>query len=187
MCQLDALEDCLDPPRFSKALQSLPRTLDDIYDQIFQRITEEHRDNAGRILQILASSNRHLHVIELPDALAVDVSHEPYFEPENSLPDPCEISRYCSCLVISTSVPHGTTYGDHFLKNHADGQKVVQLAHFTVMECFMSSRALMRSHRAFNELAAPALIAKTSVAYLSTTDQRRECDRAAHVKESMGG
>ncbi|KAK8229419.1 ankyrin repeat-containing domain protein [Phyllosticta capitalensis] len=155
-CQLDALEKCLDPLSLNRALEKLPRTLEDTYTRILKEIPDEIRPSAIRILQFLTYSDVGLSVEEAVDVIAVDVEREPYFDLGNRMPIPEEIQAYCSSLVVLVKTEY----------YHARGPRL-QLAHFSVKEYLTSSNQLAEHAAAdFNEIAARASIAKVNLSYL---------------------
>ena len=72
-CQLDELWTCLNLPMLRKALGSLPKTLDNTYARILERIDEDYRQYAMTILQWLVYSARPLQIEELAEVVAVDL------------------------------------------------------------------------------------------------------------------
>ena len=76
-CQLDALGKCRSPYELRKALQSLPKTLDDTYARILLNIDREDYQNALRILQWLAYSARPLQIEEITEVITVDIEGNP--------------------------------------------------------------------------------------------------------------
>ncbi|KAH0259788.1 purine and uridine phosphorylase, partial [Aureobasidium melanogenum] len=90
-CQLDALKDCLDYPRLRQALENLPETLYGTYTRILEKIPKEWMDQATTILNLLIWSDRLFEINELVDAVAVDLDHEPGFDPKNRMPAPREL------------------------------------------------------------------------------------------------
>jgi hypothetical protein len=114
-------------------------------------IPKEHRDYARRILQFLTFSKSPLTVEEIVDAIAVKTAKEPYFDLNNRMPDPTEVSRYCSSLVVIVPTPSG---------------QILQLAHFSVKEYLTSSRLDSDIALYFEELTASATIAQVCLAYL---------------------
>ncbi|TQW01480.1 phytoene dehydrogenase [Cordyceps javanica] len=130
-CQFDILEDCLDPIAIRIALNSLPQTLDETYNRIWQRIRTEHRSRTVRLLQLLTYSPRPLRIEEAVDAIAIEPASKPRFNPRNRMPFPEEIARYCSSFVSLTA------------SSNAEGEENmvhIQLAHFSVQEYFQSDR-----------------------------------------------
>lgn len=155
-CQLDVLEGCLDHRLLKNALASLPDTLDETYTRIISRIPKEHNAYAVRILQFLTFSERPLSIEEMVDAVAVDTDAEPHFNPSDRMPDPQEISHYCSSLVAVVS----TESGD-----------VLQLSHFSVKEYLTSDRLYGDIAPDFSTFRASARIARVCVAYLLQFDE----------------
>jgi ankyrin repeat protein len=154
-CQIDALEECLDYPELKEALNSLPTTLDETYRRILDTIPDKHKSKAVRILQFLTLSKRPLSIKEIVDAIAVNTTGDPYFDPGNRMPDPQEISRYCSSLVVLVSMKSGA---------------MLQLAHFSVKEYLMSNRVESVVGPEFQEVTASASIARVCLAYLLQFD-----------------
>ena len=56
MCQLDVLWNCIKLDKLRKALNSLPKTMDETYDRILSNIEEEYKEEAFRVLQWLVFS-----------------------------------------------------------------------------------------------------------------------------------
>lgn len=158
-CQVDALGNCLDYRTLQQALVSLPRTLDETYSRILHSIPPEHKKIATLILQLAVFSEHPLEVKEVVDAIAVDTEREPFFSPEYRMPEPQELTRYCSSLVtvVSTSEQRNEN-------NHSLGK--VQLAHFSVKEYLTSRRLDSDIAPNFQECTARGAIAQTCLAYI---------------------
>jgi hypothetical protein len=69
---LDRLRRCF-PASIRRALNELPRTLDETYERILLEIDEENWEYAIRLLRCLAFSRRPLLVKELAEAIAVEL------------------------------------------------------------------------------------------------------------------
>ena len=110
-CQLDSLRKCYTRPAVRKALCQLPKSLDETYNRILNRIPNEYKREAYCVFQLLVISYRPLTLNEIADAVAVDCENET-FDPENRLRDPCDILEICSSLVSLS--------GYHKLKNMAN-------------------------------------------------------------------
>jgi hypothetical protein len=162
-CQLDALENCLDYRTLQRALVSLPKTLDETYARILRGIPEEHKQNATRILQFLTYSERPLRIEEAVDALVVDTKGDQHFDPQYRMPDPREISCYCSSLVVVVSAK-GHSYDED------DKPMELRLAHFSVKEYLTSDRLDNDIVQKFQEVVAKASIATVCLAYLLHLD-----------------
>ncbi|OKL57360.1 hypothetical protein UA08_07438 [Talaromyces atroroseus] len=161
-CQLDALENCLEYRTLQKALKSLPKTLDETYSRVLHSIPSEYKQNAFRILQFLTYSARPLSVSEMVDAIAVDTEGEDYqyFDPKHRMPDPREITCFCSSLIVFTSTTHNSDV------DNKDDDVKLQLAHFSVKEYLISGRLDKDLAHNFEECAARASIATVCLAYL---------------------
>ena len=162
-CQLDALENCLDYDTLQNALASLPKTLDETYARILRGIPEEHKQKAIRILQFLTYSERPLRIEEAVDTIVVDTEGDQHFNPKYRMPDPQEISRYCSSLVVV--VP---TKDRSYDEDNKPAE--LQLAHFSVKEYLTSNRLEKGIAPSFQEITAKASIATVCLAYLLHLD-----------------
>ena len=135
-CQLEALRHC--PLRdISRALEGLPKTLDDTYERILQGIPPAKQEDAHRIFQWLLVSSRPLRVKELAEVFTIDFDAEasgiPKFDgswrPSNS---EASVLSACSTLV---SVVQVTDWAGTDTR-----EKVVQFTHFSVKEYLISNR-----------------------------------------------
>jgi hypothetical protein len=81
-----------------EALDSLPSTVDKMYDQAISRIKDEHRQLAYRVLSWVLYSNRPLTMVELQHALAFQ-GESAEIDP-NVLDDGVFILSICCGLVI---------------------------------------------------------------------------------------
>ncbi|KAJ7900820.1 Pfs, NACHT and ankyrin domain protein [Mycena leptocephala] len=152
-CQLNDLRECL-LQDLQDMLNTLPTTLDATYERILSRITARNKPHARRLFNWLAFSFRSLHVEELAQVLAIRFTSDASatFEEDCVEADPAvAISRVCLSLV------HITPVG------------IVQFAHFSVKEFFLSERIqCMPSISLFRIEAETAhtIIAATCLAYL---------------------
>ncbi|KAJ7059381.1 ankyrin repeat-containing domain protein, partial [Mycena amicta] len=152
-CQLDELRECL-LRDLQATLNSLPTTLDATYARILSRIHPRNKPHARRLFNWLAFSFHPLHFKELAQVLAINFIDDAHasFEEDCIEPDPKEaISRVCLSLVQITT----------------DG--IVQFAHFSVKEFFLSERLnSMPSISLFQIEAEKAhtIIAASCLAYL---------------------
>ncbi|KAK0262089.1 hypothetical protein LTS09_003513 [Friedmanniomyces endolithicus] len=196
VCQLDALQACLDLPSLREALQSLPAGLNETYTRILRGIPEMHKARAIRILQFLTFAESPLRLEEIVDAIAVNLEQTPAFEPENRLLDPREIAGYCSSLTKFTTrrshkyrdnIDKDTQFrGELYRTDHPDEaidgdpdliyEEVVelQLAHASVNDYLVSDQVPEDFKDSLRQDLAHQAIADISVAYLLT---------AAHTSE----
>ena len=162
MCQLDALQR-LKPDRtiIESALENLPRTLDETYERVFQRIPEESRSFVQHVLQWLCT-HQSLHQaipgvertlscsfapVDIPHGL--DIPCDVLFQAvqqslagedsSESLPlstyalDPELLRELCGCLVTVTDYPVGPP-------SEIEDMPVVSFAHYSVLEFLESAR-----------------------------------------------
>ncbi|KAH7120946.1 hypothetical protein B0J11DRAFT_439062, partial [Dendryphion nanum] len=124
--QFDALGQCHNNLAIQKTLSNLPKTLDEIYDDVDSVYTM-------RILRWLAFSKRALRIEEVYELVAINPDREPMFDPNETIRSHSDILDICSCFVTITSSP-----GDHW----NDHQPVVeiQLSHFTMNEYLLSAK-----------------------------------------------
>jgi hypothetical protein len=156
-CQLDILEKCSSYRGLQKALNSLPKTLDETYARILASLPEEHKEEAIQLLQFLTYSERPLTIEEAVDAIAVDLNNDCQFDTRYRLPRPSEISRFGSSLIS--------------LVTREDGAKTfleLQLAHFSVKEYLISRELAEPFQYKFSEPNARGQITRICLAYLSS-------------------
>ncbi|KAH6646797.1 hypothetical protein BKA67DRAFT_496362, partial [Truncatella angustata] len=168
-CQLDALEDCLERKSLFRALQSLPKTLDETYERILASIPSAHVQHTRRILQFLTYSERPLRLDEAVDAIAVDVGKNVArgrrFDFKDRLPVPEEITRYCSSLVALVS-RQGKYREEQTVKE-------IQLAHFSVKDYLASDRLESKIGPYLQETSARSAITEVCLAYLLELEQSK--------------
>ncbi|KAI4723935.1 hypothetical protein E4T49_08334 [Aureobasidium sp. EXF-10728] len=169
-CQIQALKDCYTPQTLRNALENLPETLDETRD-------------ATTILRLLAWSERPLRLDEIVDAIAVQPHARPSFNPENRMPDPRDILKICSGLVVAVCRPYKREIHRAFTPTGSiwripdepdnDREKTateLRLAHFSVKEYLISNRVTSSFAGCFSQKTAKASIAKLCLAYLSDLD-----------------
>jgi len=100
-CHLLGLRKCKTEKELLKRLNELPLTLNDTYHRIVEELTDDYRNSALRVLQILAISCRPLSLVEAVEVLAVD-EEKGIIDPQSRMPDPYDILEICSSLVTTT-------------------------------------------------------------------------------------
>jgi ankyrin repeat protein len=118
-----------------KALATLPPTLDQTYDRILCAISEADSKYAMRILRWLVCSIRPLCVEEVAEAVAIDTSRSPAFDPDEILEDPLDVLSICGGLVTLTTTSKSDLYDRPF-----NSQRIVALAHYSVQEYLVSDQ-----------------------------------------------
>ena len=150
------------------ALASLPETLDDTYARILAKIPNVLKHHTKRILQFLSFSERPLSIEEAVDAIAVETETRPQFNPRYRMPDPNEIIKYCSSLVVVRRGDAGNSVNDE--KEAITKNATIQLAHFSVKEYLTSDRFREDIAKDLKERPARASIAQVCLAYLLKID-----------------
>ncbi|QBZ57640.1 hypothetical protein PoMZ_02573 [Pyricularia oryzae] len=155
-CQLDFLEKFLKLDHLRKASKKLPKTLDETYARILSKIPPDYERNATRLLQFLTFSERPLQLEEVVDIDAVDLEEKPRFNADYRMPEPDEISIYCSSLVVVFSITD----------EDGNTKRELQLAHFSVKEYLISDRLESNMSLHFEEMFARQCMAEVCLAYL---------------------
>ena len=124
-CQLAYLRHCL-PGRIRRALDELPKSLDETYERTLEDIGDQNWEYAHRLFQCVAAASRPLRVEELAEFLAFDFESESTPEYlENWRPEDPGHAVLSTCSSLLTVV---------------DGSRVIQFAHFSVKEYLVSTR-----------------------------------------------
>ncbi|KAH1416219.1 hypothetical protein KXW31_004599 [Aspergillus fumigatus] len=177
-CQLDILQDCLDLRMLRKALESLPKTLEETYARILANINEKHRQYAIRILQFLTYSERPLTIHEAVDLIVVEPNGSPPFDPKLRMPIPREIMKICPSLVSLVTRQSG---------DPVETTMELQLAHFSVQQ-YLSSEQVRESfpkamtgvgvifHEGLKQYTARVFITRVCLAYLCQLDEQCSAD-----------
>ena len=126
-CQLAYLRHCL-PGRIRRALDELPKTLDETYERTLEDIGDQNWEYAHRLFQCVAAASRPLRIEELAEFLAFDFEAEstPEYVEDWRPEDPGRaVFSTCSSLLTVVDV---------------DDSRVIQFAHFSVKEYLVSTR-----------------------------------------------
>jgi hypothetical protein len=152
-CQLGVLKQCRSRNGILRALETLPRTLDETYERILKGISEEDSPIAARGLRWLVFSKRPLQVEELAEAAILNPDAECLLDIGDRFDDPRDILHVLSSLV--------TTYIQ-------DDVEIVSVAHFSVQEYLVSSRMQPDIAEVFGagELSSEQMIAKSCLDYI---------------------
>jgi hypothetical protein len=141
-------------------LESLPKTLDETYDRILNKVNERNRPLVQHILQCVCFFMRPISVEEVRYIWRIDNHRKPPFDSEDALFNQRDVIDLCSgflCLVSMRGWRPGARYFPYFYD-----QETVQFAHFSVKEYLLSTRAM--SWRLDEELSH-LYIVKAGVAY----------------------
>ncbi|CAD0085349.1 unnamed protein product [Aureobasidium mustum] len=129
---------------------------------MLQSIPDEQKDDTIRLLQLLIYSDEPLDLEEAVDALAVDLTAEPYFEPEYRTPVPTEIIISCTSLVMIERVD---------ILSPDNYRQVLQLAHFSVQQYLKSDQVDPGWKHFLSETHAKASNARLCLAYCFDLDR----------------
>ena len=126
-CQLAYLRHCL-PGRIRRALNELPKTLDETYERTLEDIGDQNWEYAHRLFQCVAAASRPLRVEELAEFLAFDFegkSTPEYLEDWRPEDPGHAVFSTCSSLLTVVNV---------------NDSRVIQFSHFSVKEYLVSMR-----------------------------------------------
>jgi hypothetical protein len=163
-CQLDALAQCVTRGKVRRALQDLPKTLDETYARILHAIEEgQNAEEALKILTWLSYAERPLTTTEVSQVTGIVTGEECRFDEGEVLEDSNDILRICSSLVSIATAGTGSkksddddddddddvTYERVFDSEQGPGAGVmyVRLAHFSVKEYLISTRPSIERYR----------------------------------------
>jgi ankyrin repeat protein len=157
------------PQSIKRALDELPKTLDETYDRTLQDIDEEKRGYTYRLFQCLTVSVRPLRVDELVEVFAIELDAEtmPGFDAEWR-PEDAEEAVMSACSTLVTIV-------------EVEDSKVVQFSHFTVKEYLTSSRLAnsnLVSHYHVPLLSAHTFLARACLCILLQLDSSDTMDES---------
>ena len=157
------LRRCL-PGTIRRALDDLPKSLDETYERILSSIGEERWEYAQRLFRCLAVSLRPLCVDELAEVLAIQFDAGTLPDYDVTLrPDDSEEAILSTCSSLVTIV-------------NVNGSPVVQFSHFSVKEYLTSGRLanagtkLSRYH--ILPGSAHTVLAQASLGVLLTLDDQ---------------
>lgn len=159
-CQLDALAQCVTRGKVRRALQHLPKTLDETYARILRAIDEgQNAEEALKILTWLSYAERPLTATEVCQVTGIVTGEDCRFDEDEVLEDSNDILRICSSLVSIATAGRGSnesdddddevTYDQSLGGEQGPGSGVmyVRLAHFSVKEYLISTRPSVERYR----------------------------------------
>ncbi|KAF5336202.1 hypothetical protein D9758_017778 [Tetrapyrgos nigripes] len=146
-----------------KALKSLPKTLEETYEQALSAIKREHKDDAQAILKWLLFGYDELTMKMLPEIFRID------FE-QQSLDDPEPIQGHELCNIISSTLVVVQQVTRYSYLTHPNNQQedILQLGHPSVKEYIVSEEIKESSAKLFqiNDQLAHEFIAQCCLIYL---------------------
>ncbi|KAJ3925207.1 MAG: ankyrin repeat-containing domain protein [Lentinula lateritia] len=150
-CQLRAVQQCTSHTSMKKALDKLPKDLEETYEQALKRCEEGNAEEAQHLLLWLLYAYEPLTKMQFGEILAVDIQQQvvnPYMEFQVE-------------LVIDTTL---VTVGQN---------NIVQLAHASVKEYLISYSLQKQTQDLFglNEKLAHDIMTQTTIIYLMQKDK----------------
>ncbi|KAL8670775.1 MAG: hypothetical protein Q9168_004697 [Polycauliona sp. 1 TL-2023] len=142
-----------------KALQALPKDLDDTYARILNTIDDEgNYAQVSKILQLLVGSNEPVTLDVAAEIITIELDQTPQIDLERRLVDPADVLSICSTLVIL----------DTQERPRHTGMPVLRLAHFSVSEYLLSTRVQgsTLSHWHMDDVSSHVFIARLFIAYI---------------------
>ena len=130
------------PANALRQLQNLPKTLEETYTRILQKVPSENQRELRSILMLLAFSARPMTIQEVAEATAVDLEAQS-FSLDERFGDPYDMLALCSSLVSLTEVGTDSILNKErgYQFNWGKDLKIVQFAHFSVKEYILSEAA----------------------------------------------
>lgn len=152
------LAQCVTRGKVRRALQDLPKTLDETYARILRAIDEgQNAEEAVKILIWLACAERPLTAIEVCQVTGIVIGEECLFDEDEVLQDSTDILRICSSFVsIAIVGDNGMDDNDSkdddsaYSEDQDSGMMYVRLAHFCVKEYLISSRPCLERYKLEN-------------------------------------
>ena len=140
VCQLDTLRRCF-PASIRRALNELPKTLDETYERILLGIDREKREHAVRLFQCLAFSRRPLLAKELAEVLAIQFDAAIPGLNTSLRPGDADEAILSACSTLVTIIKLDDEDDDD-----DDNTRVVQFSHYSVKE-YLTSERLAKSYK----------------------------------------
>jgi hypothetical protein len=156
------VSDCTTMSSLRHTLDSLPKTLDETYDRILNKVNERNRSLVQHILQFICFFARTISVEEVRHICRIGNHRKPPFDSEDALFDQKDVIDLCSGLLCLVYVHRWRTSRDFWSSSYSYNQETVQFAHFSVKEYLLSTRAM--SWRLDEELSH-LYIVKAGIAY----------------------
>jgi hypothetical protein len=152
-CQLDELQKLGQKRRILKALNDLPKTLDDTYNRMLQSIHLQAQDQAVTALHWMLSASRPLQLEELGEVIALNTEDDAILDQDDRLSSSKDALNFLPGLVTS-NLTEAT-------------KEIVTFSHFTVREYVSSGLIKVGSHEyRFDRAIAHGFVAQLCFRYL---------------------
>ncbi|KAI8943839.1 hypothetical protein NX059_001812 [Plenodomus lindquistii] len=133
--------------------------IEQTYDRMLCRISDQDFKYARRILQWLSCSVRPLYIEEIAEIIAIDVQRDPAFDSNEVLEDPFEALKICPSLLTTLVIQS---------KSDLRVKRIVfTLAHYSVQEYLLSDRLKQGTAKLYSmrETACHAEISRSCLRY----------------------
>ncbi|KAF5337853.1 hypothetical protein D9758_016158 [Tetrapyrgos nigripes] len=149
-----------------KALKSLPKTLEETYEQALNAVKKEHKEDAQAILKWLLFGYKELNMEMLPEILCIDFEQQVLDNPE-----PIQGHELCNIISSTLVVIQQVARWNHPRHN------ILQLGHPSVKEYIVSEEIKESSAKLFhiNDQLAHEFIAQCCLIYLV------DCGKGGHI------
>ncbi|PGG97626.1 hypothetical protein AJ79_09136 [Helicocarpus griseus UAMH5409] len=177
-CQFISLAECRSKYHLDKALESLPRSLDETYVRMIANIDPDYANEVKTLLTWLCSSKRPMTVKEIIDVLAIELDTSS-LNKARRMGSGDDILHICPGLVTIEENPNNLFPLDLY-----DEFPIVRIAHFSVQEYLFSNRVDDRIHDfALEYSMANATIAQMCLAYLLDPGLSKETLRSSDLRD----
>ncbi|KAL6812142.1 ankyrin repeat-containing domain protein [Trichoderma sp. SZMC 28015] len=163
-CQFEALQKLRSPRDIRRALEDLPKGLDETYDRMLQGIDDRYRKSVANSLKWLAFSMQSLTVDELAEIFIMHPDDAVVIDSTERLFTTRDVLMYFSGLIV-------------------ENKETVRLAHFSIKEYLVSSRIHphLTSTFSISDIDAHLFIACSCFSYLSyMSTLTNEGDKQGH-------
>lgn len=148
-------------------MNSLPKTLHQIYERILSEIDEDYQNEALACLKWLCCSRRPLSIFELADAAVLNLESGNPCDPEERFPDPYSVQEILGSLISVRSDTIQYSDSNWRLEVGAAAENVF-ISHFSVKE-YLYSAALQESDLrrfAMDDRSANCFVAESCLTYI---------------------
>lgn len=173
--QLQELLKSTSIAKIKRALNNLPKTLDEFYDRILRDIPDDEQHRASVALQWLAFSTRPLSLPELAEAIIINAQQPPYLDPEERFMNESQIFDFLPAGLVRAAKPKSkskrikkNTLGEWVHEEDENEVPLVEFSHFSVLEYLKSTRMSLdlRAMYHVEDIAAHRMIAESCLGYI---------------------
>ncbi|KAL8990178.1 MAG: hypothetical protein Q9169_008189, partial [Polycauliona sp. 2 TL-2023] len=177
-------------PALRKALDNLPKSLDETYSRILCSIPDECVDDALNMLQWLTFSSRPLCIDELAEVVLIDAAGDPLVDREAQYPEPSDVLSILSSFVTIEGDPaedsdcYKLYHSQQPWLDDAHCRRYVRFVHFSVQEYLTSNRIASQNAKRFTVRRSIATknIAEATCAYILRTIGEHEHPESLNLR-----